>query len=609
MRSALPHLSLRIQIVLLICLVAVPALALLLVSGLQRRAADSEVARGDAVTAARMVGDAYLEVVDTTDSLMRPITAVVSQRGSLDNVDPAECVGFLEAYLPSQPVYAAVHMARPSGEVHCGRTLPVPDLSFSEHAVFEEALTTTESVVGTYQAAPLTGRPVLPMAHSIPGPSGEVIGVLVFMIDVVSFDLENAIAALPEGSFATVVDANGTVLARHPELDGVVGQRVSDSATFEEIRRSGEGTTEATNGEGVESLLGYARLGREGAAFVIVGIPEGVAFADANAALRLNLALLAAVFVAGVAIAWLGTERVVTAPLRRVVRTASRLQGGDRDARVGRLHAPAELNELGSAFDEMVDALQERDAEILELNASLDQRVRERTSELENANKELESFSYTVSHDLRAPLRAINGFAELLRSKYEPELPDEARGFIARIQNGAVRMGSLIDDLLQFSRIARGDLVRRPVALDPLVRQLIEDLDAAPGATPVDWRVGELGTASADPGLLRQVFANLLENARKFSRKRPDPVVEVGRLERDGETVYFVRDNGVGFDAKDAAQIFGMFQRLHLQEDFEGTGIGLAIVERIVTRHGGRVWAESARGEGATLYFTLGTVG
>jgi light-regulated signal transduction histidine kinase (bacteriophytochrome) len=204
-------------------------------------------------------------------------------------------------------------------------------------------------------------------------------------------------------------------------------------------------------------------------------------------------------------------------------------------------------------------------------------------------------------------LRAINGFAELLRAKYDPQLPEEARGFIARIQGGATRMGALIDDLLQFSRIARGELVRRPVALGPLVREIVDDLETEARGTEVEWRIGELGTASGDPGLLRQVFANLLQNASKFSRDQDKAVIEVGREDQGGEAVFFVRDNGVGFDMHDADHIFEMFQRLHRQEDFEGTGIGLAIVERIVARHGGRVWAEATPGRGATFFFTLST--
>jgi light-regulated signal transduction histidine kinase (bacteriophytochrome) len=272
------------------------------------------------------------------------------------------------------------------------------------------------------------------------------------------------------------------------------------------------------------------------------------------------------------------------------------------------VYGVGEIAGLGRAFDEMADAVDQREAHIDELNASLERRVEERTEELLAANSELESFSYTVSHDLRAPLRAIDGFSELLQMKYQADLPEDAHRFIERIRTGAVRMGSLIDDLLQFSRLTRIDLVTRPMSLDVLVREIVEeDFQGAAGEGAVEWRIGELGTAAVDPAMLRRVLVNLISNAVKFSRERTPAIIEIGRTEADGDVAYYVRDNGVGFDMAHASHMFGVFQRLHLQEEFEGTGIGLAIVERIIHRHDGRVWAESAPGEGATFYFTLGT--
>jgi light-regulated signal transduction histidine kinase (bacteriophytochrome) len=244
-------------------------------------------------------------------------------------------------------------------------------------------------------------------------------------------------------------------------------------------------------------------------------------------------------------------------------------------------------------------------AETLRWNAELEQRVAQRTAELELANKELEAFSYSVSHDLRAPLRAVNGFARIVLEDFAPQLPEEAKHFLERVCHGGKRMGELIDDLLTFSRLSRQPLNCQAVDVTGLVREILAEMNLAAGGRPIETRVGELPACQADPVLLKQVWTNLLSNAVKYSRDRKPAIVEVG-CERDhGRGAYFVKDNGVGFDMQYAGKLFGVFQRLHRAEDFEGTGVGLAIVQRIIHRHGGRVWAAAAPGRGATFYFTL----
>ncbi|QXD16330.1 PAS domain S-box protein [Rhodocaloribacter litoris] len=235
----------------------------------------------------------------------------------------------------------------------------------------------------------------------------------------------------------------------------------------------------------------------------------------------------------------------------------------------------------------------------------LEQRVRERTAQLEATNRELESFTYSVSHDLRAPLRSMDGFSRVLLERYREALPEEARRYLERIRANATRMGQLIDDLLRFSRLGRQPLERRRVDPASLVRDVWHELRPLAGDRNVVFRVGHLPPCQADPRLLRQVFANLLENALKFTRNREAAHIEVGAGLRDGTPVYYVRDNGAGFDMTYASKLFGVFQRLHRQEEYEGTGVGLAIVQRIVHRHGGHVWAEAAPDQGATFYFTL----
>jgi PAS domain S-box-containing protein len=229
------------------------------------------------------------------------------------------------------------------------------------------------------------------------------------------------------------------------------------------------------------------------------------------------------------------------------------------------------------------------------LNVELDRRVLARTAQLEAANKELESFTYSVSHDLRAPLRHIDGFLDLLQQKLGTDLDEQARHYMKVVSCSARRMGNLIDDLLSFSRMGRHDLSTRPVALRALTREIIRELESDTNGREIDWRLGDLPVVNGDAAMLRVVLANLIANAVKFTRPRARARIEIGCLPSEkNETVMFVRDNGVGFDMAYADKLFGVFQRLHRQEEFEGTGIGLANVRRVIERHHGRVWAESA---------------
>jgi light-regulated signal transduction histidine kinase (bacteriophytochrome) len=236
-----------------------------------------------------------------------------------------------------------------------------------------------------------------------------------------------------------------------------------------------------------------------------------------------------------------------------------------------------------------------------ELTAELATRV----TDLAAVNQELESFSYSVSHDLRAPLRHITGFAALLERSSGESLDEHSRRYLTTITGAATRMGALIDDLLSFSRMGRSALSARPVDLRAVVEEAKREVENGDGGQPVEWVLHPLPAATGDPEMLRVVFVNLLANAVKYTAPRPAPRVEVGFADHPGGPAVFVRDNGVGFDPQYADKLFGVFQRLHSSDDFEGTGIGLATVRRIVQRHGGQVWAEGAVDRGATFYVSL----
>lgn len=250
-----------------------------------------------------------------------------------------------------------------------------------------------------------------------------------------------------------------------------------------------------------------------------------------------------------------------------------------------------------------------REREIQKLNDELEIRVMQRTEQLEAANRELEAFSYSVSHDLRAPLRHISGFSQMLVEEFAATLDPVAKHYLDRIQAGTQEMGLLVDELLNLARVGRHVLRRQSTKCKALVEEVIAMLEPECAGRQVEWVVPELPVMACDPVLVKQVFQNLLANALKFTRPRERATIEVSHTEgkEDGETVYMVRDNGIGFDMKYVDKLFGVFQRLHRPEDFEGTGIGLATVQRIVQKHGGRVWAEGEIDKGATFYFTLGT--
>ena len=311
-----------------------------------------------------------------------------------------------------------------------------------------------------------------------------------------------------------------------------------------------------------------------------------------------------------------GIQRSITRPVARLADAARAVsQEQNYAVRVQPTGGNDELGLLVDTFNEMLARIQAREAEVdagnqryERLTEELEQRVRQRTAELETTNKELEAFTYSVSHDLRAPLRRIDGFAQLLVDEYNAELPDEARHYLSRVRDGTRQMGLLVDDLLNLARLGRQDVRLQVAGLSSIVQRVTTSLQRDLEGRDIEWQIQPLPFVECDPSLIEVVFTNLLSNAVKYTRPRAHAVIKVGSIEQNGHPVIYVRDNGVGFSMKYADKLFGVFQRLHRAEDFEGTGVGLATVQRILHKHAGTIWAEAELDKGACFYFTLGAI-
>jgi signal transduction histidine kinase len=302
-----------------------------------------------------------------------------------------------------------------------------------------------------------------------------------------------------------------------------------------------------------------------------------------------GLALIASIIVGT---SWF-LRRDVLAPIAGLQQATRQVAAGNWDFVLG-IRGDDEIGELSKNFDAMTRSLRKSFAQIGRSN-----------QDLATLNEELKAFSYSVSHDLRGPLRSMDGFSQVLLEDYGDKLDEEGKDALDRIRAASQRMGYLIDDMLNLSQVTRAELNLTRVDLSAIAREIADTLDREPSCRSVEWAIEASLSVRADPALMRIAMQNLLQNAWKFTGRTAKPVIRVGALEREGKTVYFVADNGVGFDMAHADSLFGAFQRLHHVDDFPGTGIGLAIVQRIIRRHDGKIWAEAKEGKGATFFFSV----
>jgi signal transduction histidine kinase len=565
------------------------------------------------------IADAQRHLAATAQQVARDLTDAVRSTAQLhyglsrardfDTHDPAACSAFLADVLKEHPQYTGILTIKPDGNLFCDSLRTGRALNLTDRRYFQQALASENPLAVEPAFGRLTGIAVLQVAYAVRRETGEPKFVLLASLDLGKY-MRSRSEILPRGgAVSALVDGKGTILTWDPDGEKLRGTSIADSPLFRFAReRHGEEVREDIEVGGVSRIWAASALPEfpEAGLHVLVGVSRNDLLAAANRNLGQALSILAIVSLLALGGAWALVELGVRRQSARIIAAVVRFSGGDFDARIGKPRPRGEIGNLMAALDHAFELMQAQRDVIQQLNARLERRVAERTMQIETSSKELEDFTYTVSHDLRTPLRAIDGFSRILEEDYGGKLDDEARRLIGVVRENALKMGQLIDDLLTFSRLGRNPIAATGVDMEALARSALAEIGAPAAAGRVRIEIHPLPEAWGDPASLKQVWMNLLSNAVKFSGKRDQPLIEVsGDGDGADAVVYCVKDNGAGFDMQYYKKLFGVFQRLHGNDEFPGTGVGLAIVRRIVSRHGGRVWAEGKTGEGAAFYFSL----
>jgi len=602
--------GLRARLLLLVLLPTIPGLLLALYTNLeQRRFATAKVGK-DALKLVQVVAAGQNGLIETTRGHLIGLSKYPQAYGS----DFSSFEKFFDTMCKVYPDYTDFGIIETNGALISCSVGRKGQTNLAGHLYFQRVLKTRELAVGEYQPPDGQCKVGLPIGYPLRDDKGRLVRVVYATLDLAALSQALAKSQLPEGGVAEVFDSTGHLLARYPDHQEWAGKALVNSPLFMTIARKGEGIAEIEGLRGAAKLHAFTAI-RSGANpnfYVSVGIPSSLAYSETKHMLLFNLAVLGAVALLAVMASWTYADRYILRPINALVATTRRVASGDLSARSGVAHASVELVQLVRAFDEMATSLQRQRSEmeraqkeIALLNETLEGRVSERTAQLAELNRQLEAFSYSVSHDLRAPLRHMSGFLAILENDSGSTFTEEGRRFLKQISDAIVRMNTLVEDLLSFSRTSREELRREMVAMTDLVLEVRRELSSGTDARNIRWDIQPLPQAFVDRNMFKQVWTNLLSNAVKYTRPRPQAEISIGCRDHQAETEFYVRDNGAGFDMKYADKLFGAFQRLHSPKEFEGTGIGLANVQRIVARHGGKTWAQGEIDRGATFWFSL----
>jgi len=536
----------------------------------------------------------HVTVIAGSPSLIDDLTILVTGKPGTPEVQTAHdhLIKDLMQWVSPRHLFLDFMVLEPDGGKVIASTNPLEEGKFKENRPYYINGRQGSYVQTIYYSTSLQA-PAMTASAPIRTASGRLIGVLAARLDLAELnDIISRRSGLRQTAESYLVNSSHLFVTQ-PILvpDPVILQRGIYSEPVNRCLEQGSGVIQADDYRGVPVIALYRWLPAQDVC-LITEIDQAEALASSRAFGMSILVFSAFTLLAALLLgSWLAHS--LTRPIRQLVHAAEEIGRGNLDYRL-EFRSRDELGSLAEGFNRMGVSLTTQ--------AGL---LRQRADQLETSNKELKAFSYTVSHDLRTPLRAIDGFSRILLDEHASQLAPQVQRYLRLIRQSTQQMDHLIDDLLAFSRLGRQAITMEQVSPLAIVSRAMEELHAEQDGRKIDLVVGELPECQADPALLKQVYLNLLSNALKFTRRRKVARIQVGAQHIDGQCVYFVRDNGVGFDMKYIDKLFGVFQRLHRSEEYEGTGVGLAIVQRIIQRHGGRVWAEAGVDKGAVFYFTL----
>jgi signal transduction histidine kinase len=598
--------SLRFRLLLLVLLATLPALLLTIYTGHEQRKQVELDALENALQHAEFAaGKNEILIEDTRVTLIALSHAMDFSGNNLHGC------GHLFNHLKEVhfPFYSAFYVADLEGNILC--TMPngdVPeDLASCHH--YQNLILSDDFVVSQYHICRNSGKGVISMGYPVWDADDHKIGVINVGIDLMWFNDFAIQADLPPDSTLSVIDLDGVILAHYPDPDFWVGKTMPEGPIRDIVLQEESGTTRGYDIDQVERLYAFMPLaGSEESVFLMLGIPTSYAFAEVESTLIRNLVLIGIVTLLALLAAWFLGEAFVVRQINNLVDTTKRLAGGDFSTRTHAVYDRGEFGVLNQSIDEMAQALEDRELE----RKRTEHEIQEYTANLERSNRDLMDYANIASHDLQEPLRKISNFSDIMLIRYSDEINEQGKDYLNRIRASASRMQKLIIDLLTYSQISTKTQPIEKIDLNEILNQVLIDLELQIEERDAVVNINELPPIHADPVQMHQLLLNLISNSLKFQKPDLPPFIDIhGNAnssqaeEDDVEARYYnefsVSDNGVGFDEKYLDRIFQPFQRLHKPDEYEGTGMGLAICRKIVERHNGYISAHSQPGEGATF--------